>query len=132
MTLPTITPRNITQRFSEDTRGGLYTVIGSGGVTEASISTGGLLGYTIPAGKKTRMRGSLMVTDLGTNTQIRVNVFDSTAGRIVPIAISTAVGLQINWSTVLAGAQFTITINGDNAANDGAAAILASIEELPA
>jgi len=132
MGLPIITPRNITQKFSEDTRGGLFTVVGTGGATEAAISTGALLAYSVPAGKKTRVRGSLIVTDMGTNTQIRVNVFDNTAGRIIPVGIATAIGVLVEWSAVLAGTQFDFTVNGDNAANDGACAVLASIEELPA
>jgi len=131
MALPQIISRNISQRFSEDTRGGLYTVVGSGGATEASISTGSLIGYTVPAGKRTKLRGSMIVTNLGSNTVIRVNVFDNTAGRIIPVAISAVINTVIEWSAVLASSVFDITINGDNGANDGACAVLASIEELP-
>jgi len=131
MALPQVVSRNVTQRFSEDTRGGLYTVVGSGGATEASISTGSLLAYSVPAGKRTRMRGTLIVTDLGSNTALRVNVFDNTAGRLIPVAIVATINVLVEWSAVLANSVFDITISGDNAANDGACAVLASVEELP-
>jgi len=132
LALPQVISRNVTQRFSEDTRGGLYTVVGSGGATEASISTGSLLAYSVPTGKRTRMKGTLIVTDLGTNTSIAVNVFDNTAGRLIPVAIVTAINVLVEWSAVLATSVFDITISGNDPANDGACAVLASIEELPA
>jgi len=131
MGLPVITPRNFSQKFSEDTRGGLYSVIGTGATTEAALSTGSLLNYTVPANKKTKVTGSLVATAMGTNTAIRVNVFDNTAGRIIPVATVTAANTPVFFNFTLASSVFTVTLNGDNAANDGAAACIVSLEELP-
>jgi len=117
-------------------RGGLFTVVGSGGATEAAISTGGLLSYSLPAGKKAKFKGTLVVTTFGANNRISVNVFDNVAGRIIAVGSSGAdasnVGKTVNFEGTLENDDFDFTVNGDNAANNGQCSVLVSIQELPA
>jgi len=116
-------------------RGGLYTVVGSGGVTEAAISTGGILGYSLPPGKKAKFKGTITGTLFGTNTRMSVAIFDNSAGRL--ILVGTVINIDgPNVSKVFEGVlendDFDFTINGNNAANDGELTCIMEIEELPA
>jgi len=115
-------------------RGGLYTVVGSGGVTEAAISTGGLLGYSLPPGKKAKFKGTLVVTVFGGNNVISVNVFDNAAGRIVAVGSAGVADIfkTIEFEGTLENDDFDFTINGDSGLNNGQCAVLVSIQELPA
>jgi len=116
-------------------RGGLYTVVGSGGVTEAAISTGGILGYSLPAGKKAKFKGTITGTAFGTNTRMSIAIFDNSAGRL--ILVGTVINIDgpnvsKQFEGVLENDDFDFTINGNNAANDGSLTCIMEIEELPA
>jgi len=118
-------------------RGGLFTVVGSGGATEAAISTGGLLGYSVPPGKKAKFKGTITVTAFGANNRISVNVFDNSAGRIIPVgSVNSDAVNNLNVSKTFEGFlendDFDFIVNGDNGANNGACTVIVEITELPA
>jgi len=127
---------NSVATIPEIIRGGLFTVVGSGGATEAAISTGGILAYGLAAGKKAKFKGSIVVSNFGSNNRISLNVFDNVAGRIIPIGSVSSVNDGLNktvfFEGVLESDDFDFTVDGNNAANDGACAILVEIQESPA
>jgi len=136
MAIAQLTSRNQVNVINKVLRGGLYTVIGSGGVTEASISSGGILGYSVPAGKRAVFKGTITVTAFGNNNRISVNIFDNVAGRIIQVGSQTnnpagALNQSKDFQGVLENSDYDFTINGNSGANDGSATIIMEIEELP-
>jgi len=134
MAIAVLTSRNQVNVINKVLRGGLYTVVGSGGVTEASISSGGILGYSVPSGKRAVFHGTITPLGFGSNQIMGLNIFDNVAGRIIPIKTfrSTA---QVNNSEEFQGAlensDYDFIINGNNASNDGSLSCIMEIEELP-
>jgi len=118
-------------------RGGLFTVVGSGGATEAAISTGGILGYSLPSGKKAKFKGTITVSSFGSNGRLAFNIFDNVAGRIIPVgSVSSnligAIDKSFPFEGELENDDFNFTVNGNSGANDGACAVIIEITELPA
>lgn len=122
--------RNTTQRISEILRGSRLTVWGSGGFTESQVGDGIVTTYSPPAGKKARIKGTLSVTSLGTNTRLGIGIFDSVTTFIDEIQTLNAVGST--YFEVLIGPNQNLIFTGDNVANDGTGGCAISIEELPA
>jgi len=134
-----IIAKNASQAGQTIVRGGRLTVLGSGGHTELPINQGGLLTYNVPAFKTALIRGSMVVTNLGsTNTFIQVEMFDTQSGRLIPIARANAVNVTVNFEMKLVQLRNfpvdpqdqQIEIHGDGA-NDGVAEWFAFIEEKP-
>lgn len=136
MAIAVLTSRNLVNVINKVLRGGIYTVVGSGGVTEAAISSGGILGYAVPSGKRAKFKGSLTVRSFGSNNTMAINIFDNSAGRIIPVgAVSNNpagnVNKTIQFEGVLENDDYDFTINGNSVANDGSLDCMMEIEELP-
>jgi len=131
MALPQIVSRNQSQVIRRIKRGSRLTVFGSGGQTEAAVFEGGILSYTVPAGKNAIVTGNFIVTVLGSNTVMSVRSFDNSSGLGVILASRTAANVPISFQTVL-GSDDVINFTADNAANDGSAECEIEVEERPA
>jgi len=131
MALPQIVSRNQTQGIRRIKRGSRLTVFGSGGQTEAPVFEGGILSYTVPAGKNAIVTGNFIVTVLGSNTIMSVRSFDNSSGLGVILASATAANVPISFSTVL-GSDDVINFTADNGANDGSAECEIEVQERPA
>jgi len=136
MAIAVLTSRNQVNVINKVIRGGLYTVVGSGGVTEAAISTGGILGYSVPAGKRAKFKGTITATSFGGNNRMSLDVFDNSAGRIIITgSVSNNPPGAINSSKMFEGVlendDFDFNISGNSATNDGSLTCIIEIEELP-
>jgi len=139
MAIAQLISRNQVNVINKIDRGGLYTAITSGGVTEAAIDQGGLLGYSVPAGKKAKFKGTLVVTIGGSQGRVSVAVVDNVAGRIVPVgsanllvASTPDLNRTVEFSGVLENSNMDFTVIGDQGAGGASASIMVEIEELPA
>jgi len=137
MAIAVLTSRNQVNVLNKIVRGGLYTNITSGGVTEAAIAQGGILGYSVPAGKKAKFEGSLVVTVDGGQSIVFVAVVDNVAGRIIPVGsaqVNTAqqTNRTIQFKGVLENENMDFTVAGNLGTGPASASILIEIEELPA
>jgi len=131
-----IIAKTASQKTPAIVRGGRLTVLGSGGFTETPINAGGLASYNVPIGKKTSVKGTLVVTNFGNNNLINVNVFDSASGRTIPIGTARTVptNFVIQFECELtrnATTQQTLIPDGDNSMNNGIAEWYATLIELP-
>lgn len=124
------TTLNTLQKVPTQIRGGIFTVVGSGGFTEAAISQGGWATYRGAVGNRAIIKGSLVLNALGTNVFIEATVFDTVNGRIVPIARVDATQPTDRFETEV-DRNFTMGVRGDNPANDGSCEIIAFIHEVP-
>jgi len=134
MAIAQLTSRNQVNVINKVLRGGLYTVVGSGGVTESSISSGGILGYSVPAGKRAKFKGVITPTAFGSNQKMAINIFDNVAGRIIQIKSmrsTTQIDDSFAFEGVLENSDYDFIINGNNAQNDGSLTCIMEIEELP-
>jgi len=138
LAIATLTSRNQVNVLNKIVRGGLYTNITSGGVTEAAIDQGGVLGYSVPAGKKAKFKGTIVVTSAGSQNRIFIATVDNVAGRIVPVgSVNCAFAAHKIQTTflfdgVLENSSMDFTVAGDIGSGGGAASIMVEIEELPA
>jgi len=127
------------QKIQSIVRGGILSNLGSGAASEASFNQGGLLSYTVPAFKTAIVKGSIVATNMGTNTVIRAELFDTQAGRLVAVAAVTSVGQTEKFEFEMPQLRnfpvdpqdFNIAAHGNNPANDGTAEWQAEITELP-
>jgi len=132
-----IIAKNVSQVSNKIIRGGIYTNVGSGGVTEAAISTGGILGYNVPTNKKATFKGTLTPIIFNSNSRLALNIFDNVAGRIIQVSsvssfpVGTNEGISIQFAGVLESSDFDFIINGNSAANDGSLNCIMDIVELP-
>jgi len=134
MAIAVLTSRNVVNVINKVLRGGLYTVVGSGGVTETSISSGGILGYSVPSGKRAVFKGIITPTSFGSNTKMALNIFDNVAGRIIQVKSmrSTAqVDDSLAFEGVLENSDYDFIINGNSGSNNGSLTCIMDIEELP-
>jgi len=131
MALPQIISRNQTQGIRRIKRGSRLTVFGSGGQTEAAVFEGGILSYTVPAGKNAIVKGNFIVTVLGSNTIMSVRSFDNSSGLGVILASAIAANVPVSFETVL-GSDDVINFTADNGANDGSAECEIEVQERPA
>lgn len=131
--------KNSSQAEQSIIRGGRLTVVGSGGFTETDMIQGGLANYEVPSRKSARIRGTLILTSLGTdNTFIQVQFIDNQSGRTIPVARATVVGQTVTFDIKLAqvrvrppaGIDMQMNVIGDGV-NDGTAEWQAQITELP-
>jgi len=115
-------------------RGGIFTNVGSGAVSEAAISTGGILSYSLPPGKKAKFKGTITPTLFGSNARMSVNIFDNSAGRIIPVGMVVAADAlkSKTFEGVLENDDFDFTVDGDSAMNNGQLTCIMEITELPA
>ena len=121
---------NETQKLPDIIRGGIFTVLGSGGFTEAGISQGAWASYRAPAGTRAVIKGTVVLRALGTNTEIEPTIFDTVNGRIIPIAKVIATVPKADFEVEVDN-DFTMSMRGDNAADDGSCEIIAFIREVP-
>lgn len=131
MALPQIIARNQQQQIARIKRGSRATVLGSGGVTEATVFEGPISTYAVPTGKNGLVKGSFIGTVMGTNTVLGVRVFDQSRALGVALAQVTAANIRVAFETVL-GPDDRIQFTGNNAANDGSAECEMEIQERPA
>jgi len=127
--LPSI-PMNATQKLADIIRGGKFTVVGSGGSTEQPIDAGGWATYRPAVGTRALIKGTLTLLALGSNTFLSVTVFDNTAGRLIEIARVDANQPSVEFEIEIQR-EFTCSVTGDNAANDGSCDVLSYVRELP-
>lgn len=111
-------------------RGGIFTVVGSGGFTEAPISQGGWATYRAVVAHRAIIKGTVTLRALGTNTEIEPTIFDTTNGRTIPIAKVTATVPKSDF-LVEVDRDFILGMRGDNVANDGSCEIISFIQEVP-
>jgi len=124
------TSLNQLQKLPTIIRGGIFTVVGSGGFTEAGISQGAWASYRAAVGNRALIKGTITLRALGTNTLIEPTVFDTVNGRIIPVAQINAANPKQNFEVEVDRA-FTMSMRGDNAANDGSCELIAFIQEVP-
>ena len=124
------TTLNILQKVPTQIRGGIMTVVGSGGFTEAGISQGAWSTYRAAVGNRAIIKGSLVLNALGTNVFIEATVFDNVNGRIIPVARVDA-NQPSDKFEVEVDRELTPGVRGDNAANDGSCEVIAYIHEVP-
>jgi len=135
MAIAVLTSRNRVNVINKKDRGGLYTNVTSGGVTEAAIAQGGLLGYSVPAGKIAKFKGTMVITVSGGQNRCFVAVVDNSAGRIIPVGSGAAVAdihKTIEFEGVLENDDMDFTVAGDAGGAGAACSVLVEIEELPA
>lgn len=118
------------QAIPTQIRGGIFTVVGSGGFTEAGISQGPWASYRAAVGNRALIKGVVTLRALGTNTLIEPTVFDTVNGRIIPIAQINVANPKQNFE-VEVDRNFTMSMRGDNAANDGSCELISFIQEVP-
>jgi len=132
-----IIAKNATQSSQSIVRGGIVTGIGTAVGSEATMFQGGLNNYDVPSFKTARIRGSLTVISLGSNSFLQIELFDTRAGRIISQARATVNNQTVFFDfsmaqrRVAASQDFDIQSKGDNVANDGSLEWSAEITELP-
>lgn len=123
------TSLNSIQKLPTIIRGGIFTVVGSGGFTEAPITAGGWATYRAAVGHRAIIKGTIVLNALGSNTLIEATIFDNVAGRTIPIAQINAANPKQSFE-VEVDRDFTCGARGDNAANDGSCEIISFIREV--
>jgi len=120
---------NQIQKLPTQIRGGIFTVVGSGGFTEAGISQGAFATYRPAVGHRAIIKGTITLRALGTNTEIEATIFDNVAGRTIPIAKVIATVPKADFE-VEVDRDITLGVRGDNVANDGSCEVIAFIREV--
>lgn len=120
---------NQIQKLPTIIRGGIFTVVGSGGFTEAPITAGGWATYRPAVGHRALIKGTIVLNALGTNTLLEAVVFDNVAGRQIPVAQINATNPKQSFEVEI-DRDFTCLVRGDDVANDGSCEVMAFIREV--
>jgi len=124
------TPLNSLQKLPTIIRCSVYTGVGSSAASEAACSQGGVSGYRVPVGTRGIIKGTLVLNALGSNTFIVFRLFDTVSGRQIPVARVDASSSKSDFE-VEVDREITLSVTGDNVANDGSCEVMLFSSEAP-